>query len=235
MNELKKTLLMIRAQDQATDFVAELAISNTVMFAPMVQIKPFNVTQPIPTAHTLIFTSSNAVRLYICTTPQRGQNVLCVGSVTQKTAEDAGFTVSKIFETTQKLISYFETQPAHQHQITYPRAQIVSLDLVKQLTGMGYVANDIILYQQMFLALQPDAIILIESSPVVLPVLSQEIARRLRAELTGLKSRGLTLICISTKVAAVFDGLSGVNVKIPPKPDRASLLALVKDSLISPI
>jgi uroporphyrinogen-III synthase len=233
MNKIEKTLLMVRALDQATDFVAELDISNTVMFAPMVKIKPLNVKDPTPTAHTLIFTSSNAVRLYACRTQKRDQNVLCVGSVTQKEAENAGFTVLKIFETAQNLISFFETQTTHQNQIIYPRAQIVSLDLVKELMAMGYVANDIILYQQTFLPLPQDAKILIESSSVVLPVLSQEIAKRVQAALICSKPDDLTIICISPKVAAIFDDITGVNIKISPKPDRASLLALVKDSLIS--
>ena len=205
------------------------------MFAAMVQIKPLTVKHPISDAHTLIFTSSNAVRLYSSQTKQRGQKVLCVGSVTQKTAENAGFTVSNIFETAQNLISFYETQTVHHNQIVYPRAQIVSVDLVKELTAMGYVANDIILYQQIFLPLPQDAKTLIESSSVVLPVLSQEIAKRVQAALIGLKPDDLTIICISPKIAAVFDDLTGVNIKISPKPDRVSLLALVKDSLISPI
>ncbi|MBL4750217.1 MAG: uroporphyrinogen-III synthase [Amylibacter sp.] len=224
MNTLPTTLLMIRAYDQAVDFVAELALPNPVIYAPMVQIEQLNTGQTLPPADLVIFTSANALRLYADKTQHRG-DVFCVGSVTKRAATERGFNILQSFETAEQLIGFFRENTADTKSILYPRAETVSHDITTSLSAMGCRITGAILYRQTFLPLSDQAIKLIESSPVLVPVLSKEIAKRMRAALTPLKPRDLSLVCISPAVAAVFNGF---NVKTAQSPTRAALMEQIK-------
>jgi uroporphyrinogen-III synthase len=105
MSKQNKTLLMIRAYDQAALFVSDLAISNPVVFTPIVRIEPLNIEQTLPVADMLIFSSSNAVRFYADIENNRDVETVCVGSMTANVANDFGFKVSQTFETAKLLIA----------------------------------------------------------------------------------------------------------------------------------
>ncbi len=229
MNTPPKILLMIRAYDQAVDFVAELALPNPVIYAPMVQIEPLNTKQILPTANLVIFTSANAVRLYAGKTQHKGE-VYCVGSITKRVALDRGFNISQTFETAEQLIALFGNNVPDSNSILYPRAEIVSCDIAKELTRLGYQITDTVLYRQSFQPLSDEAIRLIESSPVLIPILSQEIAKRFCVAMTSIKPRDLSLVCISPAVAAIFDDYS---VKTAQKPTRAALIEMIKVNFVA--
>ena len=223
-----KTVLMIRAYDQAVDFVSDLAVTNPVIFAPMVCIEPLNTNQAMPSIDRLIFTSSNAVRLFANKTKDRKMDIVCVGSVTARAAAEFGFMASQLFETAAQLVASFQREAHDGAHILYPRAETVSLDIADELARTGYDVTDMIIYRQTFQPLSHDAIDLIESSSVVVPIFSMEIAKRFHEAIVSIKSHDLTLVCISGPVAAVFDGF---NVEIAPKPTRAALIARIKTCL----
>lgn len=222
---------MIRAKDQAIDFVVDLTVSNPVVYAPMVEIEPMNMGVVPPNSNILIFTSANAVGIYSTSTQDRNNSVVCVGSVTHKAAENVGFTVQNNFETTELLINFFQNQLVHNNSIFYARAETVSQDLTQILTDMGYTISDMILYRQQFLPLSQVAINLIESSLVAVPILSTEIARQFRDAIVPCSPHNLILICISSQVAAIFKGLSGFKVEIATKPTRVALIDKIKDNI----
>jgi uroporphyrinogen-III synthase len=223
-----KTLLMIRAQDQATDFVADLGVPNPVVFAPMVHIEALNVDQALPEHGTIIFTSANAVQHFARKIADRHAPVYCVGSITKRAAIKAGFSVTRAFETAGELVDFFRDLPKTTRRILYPRAETVSVDIASALSEFGFQIRDAILYRQSFLQLSDQARNLIESSPLVVPIFSQEIAKRFQKELVLRKPHDLTVICISAPVAAIFNNISGIHVKIAQKPDRAAIIAEIK-------
>jgi|GEM_PF-2166654 len=223
-----KTVLMIRAYDQAVDFVSDLAVANPVTFAPMVFIEPLNTDQTLPSFERIIFTSSNAVRLFANKTKNRSMDVACVGSVTARAATEFGFKAPQLFETAAQLVASFQRETHDGAHILYPRAETVSMDIAGELARTGYDVTDMVIYRQTFKPLSRDAIDLIESSSVVVPIFSMEIAKCFHAAIVSIKPCDLTLVCISTPVAAVFDGF---NVEIAPKPTRAALIARIKTCL----
>lgn len=231
MNNPIKTLLMIRAQKQAEDFVTELAMPNAVIYAPIVRIDPLNADDDMPHASIVIFTSSNAVRFYADRTQNRSANVLCVGSVTDRTATEYGFQVLHALDTAKQLITFVKKNIEVGASILYPRAETVSLDIADELAEVGYSVHNVILYRQTFMSLSDEGINAVESLSLVIPILSQEIAIRFRDVLVSAKPRDLTIVCISAPVAAIFDDLGGFSVEIAQKPTRSALIQQVKASL----
>jgi len=229
MNTQPKTLLMIRAYDQAVNFVAELTLPNPVVYAPMVEIEPLNAGQTLPPADLVIFTSANALRQYADKTQHRG-DVYCVGSITKRAATERGFNILQSFETAEQLVGFLRENTAANKRMLYPRAETVSHDIASSLSAFGYQVTDAILYCQTFLPLSNEAITLIESSPVLVPILSKEIAKRLLTAIAPLKPRDLSLVCISPAVAAVF---SGFNVKTAQNPTRAALIEQIKSGFVA--
>jgi uroporphyrinogen-III synthase len=223
-----KTVLMIRAYDQAVDFVSELAVTNPVIFAPMVCIEPLNTDQTLPSIDRVIFTSSNAVRLFANKTKNRSMDVACVGSITARAAAEFGFKTPQLYETAAQLVTSIQRDAHDGARILYPRAETVSLDIANELTRTDYDVTDMIIYRQTFQPLSHNAINLIESSSVVVPIFSMEIAKRFHEAIVSIKLHNLTLVCISSPVAAVFDGFS---VEIAPKPTRAALITRIKTCL----
>ena len=219
---------MIRAYDQAVDFVAELALPNPVIYAPMVQIEPLNATQTLPPADLVIFTSANAVRLYAKKINHNG-DVFCVGTITKRVAAERRFNISQTFETAEQLVSFFRANTSDNTSILYPRAETVSYDIAKKLTHFGHQITDTILYRQSFLPLSDEAVRLIESSPTLVPILSKEIAKRFRAAITPINPRDLSLVCISPTVAAIFGDYS---VKTAQNTTRAALTEQIKTGFV---
>jgi uroporphyrinogen-III synthase len=231
MNKPDKTLLMIRAYDQAIEFVAELNVCNPILFSPMVCIDPLNTKTKPPKTETVIFTSSNAVRLYADLTSDRGQNICCVGTVTAQATARFGFTVTRSFETAAKLIEYLSQTIEPIGTILYPRAETVSVDIADALSHTGTPISEMILYRQNFQPLSGEAKHTIESVAVITPILSKEIALRFRATLQTINPKQLTIICISEAVASVFDDLNGFKVEIASKPNRSALIQQIKANL----
>lgn len=231
MNDQDKTLLMIRALHQAKSFVTELAAPSPVIYAPMVRIETLNADQELPRADIIIFTSSNAVRLYAHKTHDRTSRVVCVGSITARVATERGFNVSHIFETAKQVVAYLQKNISSETPILYPRAETVSLDIADALSDARYAVHNAILYRQTFQPLSVEGIAVIESFPTIVPILSLEVAKRFKDALVSIRPMDLTVVCISVPVAAVFNDLSGFRVEIAQKPDRADLIKQVKASL----
>jgi uroporphyrinogen-III synthase len=228
MNKPIKTLLMIRAYDQAVGFVAELDVPNPVVYSPMVIIEPLDTDKDLPNTATVIFTSSNAVRLYASLTTERRQNILCVGSITSQAASRLGFTVSHSFEIASKLVIYLKQENETIGDIFYPRAETISVDIAKALSKSDKSISERVLYRQNFQPLSDEGRDVIESLPVIAPILSKEVAFRFRDAIQRLKPKDLTIICISHAVASVFDDLSNFRLEIAQKPNRVALIEQIK-------
>lgn len=231
MKTPNKTLLMIRAKDQAVDFVTELAVTTPVVFAPMVRIEPIEVTKPLPFVDGIIFTSSNAVRIYAMRTQSRSAKVFCVGSTTVRVAKERGFNVENSFPTAKDLAAFFQAHFKAKTNVLYPRAETVSFDVAGELSKAGHRVHEAILYRQTFQSLSGEGMRLIKSSSVIVPILSREAAIRFHDFLAFAKPHDLTIVCISAPVAAIFSDLSDVHVEIAEKSTRAALLSQIKASL----
>jgi len=231
MNTQNKTILMIREPAQAVDFIAELGVQVPVVYAPMVRIVPLHQGQDLPHAQTIIFTSPNALRFYATAVKARDALVYCVGTQTERAAKVAGFSVVQRFETSAQLVGYFNKMAKPVSGILYPRAETVALDIAKELAKAGHDIQDVILYRQAFLLLPDMARELIESSGLIVPIFSQEIAKRFRAALISVKPHDLTLLCISEHVAVIFDDLGGFRIKVAQKPTRADMIDQIKTDL----
>ena len=226
-----KKLLMIRDKQLATDFVDALGVQNPIVYAPMVKIEELDIKQPIPITDTLIFTSSNAVRAYCKRSTDRTVRAFCVGSITAKVADDHNIKVSKSYETVETLIDDLKASKADLGSILYPRGEVVSVDIVQALSDMQIEITEVILYKQVFQNLPSHGVSEIESSAVIVPILSKEIAGRFLEALKVLKSQNVTIICISPAVAKIFKDSIGFKVQIAAKPTRAALIQVVKTAL----
>ncbi len=233
MNAKNKTILMIRERKQAADFITKLDLQSPVVFAPMVRIVPLHTDQTWPKASEIIFTSPNAVRLYAKTTKNRNAQVFCVGSQTERMAQDNGFGIARRFETAAELVAHFNNMPKTNNGILYPRAETISLDITNELSKAGHQIQDAIIYRQTFQSLPGKARNLIESSGLIVPIFSQEIAKRFRELLNCVKPHDLTLICISANVADIFANFSGFRVEITQKPTRAAMIDSIKANLMA--
>ncbi len=222
---------MIRAKAQSADFVVELMVPNTVIYAPMVNIEPLNVDQVLPSAELIIFTSSNAARFYADRTQCRTMDIICVGSITARTAIRSGFRVSQTFKHAQDLVEYFRHSTKTKKPMLYPRAETVSLDIAHELKAFGYTISDPVFYRQNFQPLSEEGRKGIESSTILVPIFSREIAKRFHEALFSIKPKNLTLVCISAPVATIFNDLSGFSIEIAQKPTRTALIDKIKACL----
>lgn len=223
MNDRTKTLVMIRALDQAQDFVRELGLDVPVHFAPMVEIAVSKIPLDLSDTPIVLLTSTNAVRALLDAPNLEHCKAFCVGSQTALAAQAAGLVVLQEFGTAQQLLDYLRQNHDLSQALVYPRGAQISLDIGQGLRTSGYKIEDPIVYRQNPIPLSEDAKELMVQSSVVVPVLSENIAIRLSKTLQGAKTYDLMLVPLSDAIESRLIQIPNSQVIVPEKPTRAAL------------
>jgi len=223
MNDRAKTLVMIRALDQAQDFVRELDLDVPVHFAPMVEIAVSKVPLDLSETPIVLLTSTNAVRVLLDVPDLEHCKAFCVGSQTALAAQAAGLVVLQEFGTARQLLDYLRQNHDLAQALIYPRGAQVSLDIGQELRTSGYKIEDPVVYRQNPIPLSEDAKEFMGQGPVVVPVLSENIAIRLSKALQGTKIYDLTLVPLSDTIQHRLIQIPNSQAIVPEKPTRAAL------------
>lgn len=218
-----KTLLMIRPQAQAEEFVAELGMDMPVVYSALNRIDDLNPPQTADLPQPFLFTSANAVRAFARWKQPKGQTAICVGPITSDAARAAGFSVIDADGTAADVAAMVNGASA-----TYLRGEKVSFDMKAALNDRGVSVTELILYRQTPKTLTQQARQVLETKTVIMPVFSQNAARRFCAEVQEIPFYELYIAAISPMVVRHFDCVRGVKTAVAETPNRAGMLKLLE-------
>ncbi len=230
------SLLMIRPQDAAHSFVDALAqvLGRPVnaIYSPVIHIEPVTAVIDLTGVTHLVFTSANAVKRYASLTADRDIPALCVGKTTQKAALETGLNATATGKTVADFLVWSKSKILPPEPVfLYLRGAQVSFDLLPELHRSGFQAREVVLYRQIQRSLSKNALNLMQTNAVVIPVFSANSACGL-LKIDGLSGAcNVHVVCISQTVAQKFAGFPIDRLTISRTPDRAGMIAALAELL----
>ncbi|MCP5085578.1 MAG: uroporphyrinogen-III synthase [Rhodobacteraceae bacterium] len=221
---------MTRPKDQSEDFIRALKSSTgleiDVVFSPMVVIEPIEAELDISDVDYLIFTSVNGVRQLAERTSLRSVPALCVGKTTAGAALAAGFDVTSADGTGEDLLRLaLERNQLAPGRFLHVGGEDLAVDLANLLSAEGIRAQRLVLYRQTAVPLSKDAIHLLATKPVIVPLFSERAAQFFADQLENKKLFDLRILCISV---AVTKPLSRIQAEITTAPNPPGRVKMIK-------
>jgi uroporphyrinogen-III synthase len=229
-------ILMIRPKKAAQDFVksvyAECSGHIDVCYSPVVNIEPVTANIDFANITHLVFTSANAVEQFAKLSAIRNIPALCVGKTTQSAAAAVGLTAAVTGLTVADLIHWLiqQNQTLKLH-ILYLRGEKISCDLISELSLHGVAGQEQVLYRQESRILTEQAMVFLKTQPVIVPAFSANSARNFLKSVDKSNTYGFIPVCISTKVAKVFQDQDINKTIVSNTPDRAGMICSVCELL----
>jgi uroporphyrinogen-III synthase len=224
------TIILIRPFDQsisfAADFISQTGKDVAIRPCPLLRIEPVVDTIKIGGVSALLFTSTNAVRVYQSLCPPRRIRAFCVGTATTKAARDAGMIATNAEGDVSDLLElatarHMEGDPPY----LYLRGEQVTGDLAGNLCERGTPCSELAIYRQSAARMNPENLEMIKSEPVVIPVFSANSAKALMAEIKDITPHDLTITAISAAAAKPLRNLANTAVTCAPSPSRKGMIA----------
>ncbi len=225
----RPTLLITRPETQAREFVRALerraGRSIETVYSPLTKIVPLDAEIDLTGVSHLLFTSANGVEQLANRVEERGIPALCVGATTTNSARSAGFEATSADGTATDLLQLALAQ----HQVKAGRilhvgGKEISFDLAGSLASQGVNADRLVLYRQIPLALNDVAHTVLMTTPVMAPVFSMRGAKAISQEVENIPVLNISLVCISSEIAAILAALPNSAVLLAERPDRAEMI-----------
>lgn len=222
------TLLLTRPRVASERFAAacrdEIGRDIPVLISPVLDIRPIAVEVDPSEVGTFLFTSENGVTSLAGQSDLRGATALCVGDRTAEAAKAAGLTARSAGGDVEALLALVcQDRPAE--PLVHIRGAHAAGDLAGRLSGAGIAVSEVVAYDQLPMALSPEArALLAGGQPVVLPLFSPRSAALLRDE-TGSGNQKLTIVAISHAVASAWGNAGAVVAR---HPDAVSMIREVR-------
>ncbi len=220
------TLLLTRPLAQSTTFLEQCTIRLgrpiKSVISPILRIEPIGDPLNWPATHTIVVTSSNAVRRLADSL--NGRAVAAVGEATAKLAREYGADAKCLGETADAFLKRADQLSS---PVLVARGVHTRIDLASALSTRGISAESVIVYDQIEELLSPEALALLAGSqPVAVPVFSPRSAALLGAYPNNAP---LTVLAISTAVADAWPGHA--EIKVALRPDADEMCDLVTEVL----
>jgi len=191
-------ILLTRPSAQSERFAAEIGGLAEVLVEPLQEIVSTGPLPPLDPFVGLIFTSENAVRVYSQMTDQRDLPAWCVGTRTQRRAEEAGLVAraggGDATSMTRVIVENGESGPFLHLHGHHTRG-----DIVGTLNKQGVAASGAEIYEQVAIAPNRELAALAATRRIIAPLFSPRSAGLLAAHL-GPDVSGWTFLCLSDAV-----------------------------------
>lgn len=197
----KSLLLMTRPRVQAESFITDLkklGVFPNVIYAPLIDIDFFDIEVQNSVQKSFIFTSVNGVLAYCRSHIVANNLAYCVNETTALAAKSAGFRVITGNWTAKSL-----SQEVCVKNITYIRAQNSAYQLKKSLLERNIFCEEVIGYRQLPKEISNKIRATISNQSVIIPIFSSFGAKVVLDEISKLKFKLVTFLCISDSVCAV--------------------------------
>ena len=174
----------------------------------------------------MIFTSANGVNAAAALGVDRDLPAWCVGPVTTRTAQSAGWAAQMVGATAEELVAgLLRIRP--RSPLLHLRGEHSRGHIAERLTGSGLTTHAQPIYQQHLLPLSDEASIAAEGDqPVIVPLFSPRSARHFAEVWTG--SAPLWLAAISEATADPLYSLGFETLKIAAEPNPDKMQKAVK-------
>jgi uroporphyrinogen-III synthase len=223
------TIILIRPFDQsisfATEFLSQTGSDIEIRPSPLLHIVPTVDKIKIGEVSALLFTSTNAVRVYQSLCAPRRIRALCVGAATTKAARAAGLMATSADGDVSDLLELATAQHMEgDHPYLYLRGEDITGDLSEILNDRGTPCQQQVIYRQSPAHMSPDVLEIIKSDSVVIPVFSANSAKALVAELDGVTPKDLKIISISSNASKPLTDLKNITLIQSPTPSRKGMI-----------
>ncbi|GLS86216.1 uroporphyrinogen III methyltransferase [Cypionkella aquatica] len=225
------TILLTRPAQQSQRFAAQI---GGAVISPLMRPEFSTPHLPREDFSAIVLTSetgAEAAGRISATGAPLPKRAFCVGNRTADAAQKLGFEASSAAGDADDLLAHIlRAQPAG--QVLLLRGQDSAGDLQNRLVLAGIPTVSLVIYRQIALQLNDEAITILQgAAPVILPVFSPRSARILAAELRRIAA--VAPIWLAALSAAVADGFDfpTVRTEIALRPDSAAMRAAI-DALL---
>lgn len=226
------TLLITRPEPEASRFAAVLQSrfggSVQLLLAPLMEFAYGGALPELTGREVLIFTSRQGVAGFCRLSARRDLFCYAVGEATAAAAQDAGFAVTSAGGDADALLARIAGE-GRTGPFLHPRGAHVAAEIAGALRAMGHAAEDVVVYDQIAVDLDPAARAVLEGSgPVILPLMSPRSAR-LFFERVPASRAPLLVAAISRKVARMVPEGAVAALAIADTPDSTGVIAALDD------
>ncbi|MCA0042175.1 uroporphyrinogen-III synthase [Celeribacter litoreus] len=215
------TVLITRPMEDARKLAAQLPDAN-VICAPVMEIVPLSVPLPEQDLDFLILTSRHAVPM---ASGFSHLPVVCVGTATARSAREAGFDVTDVFENADKLVAAVSEKRGK--SACHLHGRHTRGDIAERLTAAGLKVASCVVYDQ---GAQPwsdaDRDQIFASETLILPVYSPRTAKIVSKRLAEFEGF-ITMIAISEACVSAWSGNPPDRIVVAERPDGEAMLRAI--------
>ncbi len=218
------TLIVTRPDQQgdnfAADVVARWGAPVRIVKSPLLKIVPVSVAPVKPDA--VIFTSTNAVVCAGTLNLLRGMTAWCVGKKTAKAAKEAGF-APIIGPGDAEGLTHDIVSAAPTGRLAHVRGRHARGDICRQLNAAGLSCTDVIVYDQVPLALSIQAQhLLAATEPLIFPLFSPRTAAILSKQ--GPFAAPIHIVALSDAVQSAVQLQGEMHMSVAVRPDATAMM-----------
>ena len=228
MSMSQVTVLLTRPEAAARRFAdrldSVLMAQISVVYSPLIEIRPVPTDVDLSAYRGVLFTSANGVAAATDAGLNRDLTAFCVGPATTRAARDAGWAAEQSGQTAEELVEHvLQARPAA--PLIHLRGRHARGDISAKLTAQGIQTDDCILYDQCALALSDAARTALRTSHVIAPLFSPRTARLFR---DSAPKGDIVIAALSQAVADELDPQAGWPTEIADQPNAQAMGRLVE-------
>lgn len=231
MSQTRPTLLLTRPKPQSDTLARALAdrlapCPPVVVISPVMTIRHRDHPVDLDGIAGIVATSANGIAALIANAAPSGLPAFCVGKTTADAARQAGMLAQAADGTGADLIQRLR-RIAPAGPLLYVRGAEMRVDVAKALKGDDFDIRNIVLYDQVPVALTDTARkILMQDAPVIAPLYSPNSAGRL-GEAAKNALAPLHLVALSSAVADAWTGPIPKTLTISPQQGGEAMLRTI--------
>ncbi|MCG6903682.1 MAG: uroporphyrinogen-III synthase [Rhodobacter sp.] len=217
----KATVLLTRPSAQAQRFAASLPATYPVVIAPVMEIVTRRSAVDLGGVGAVILTSENGARALAELADVAELTAFCIGGRTARAATELGMQAIAADGSADALVALVARHDP-KARLLHARGAETRGDVVKKLVARGFDARAVVVYDQVEIALNGQAMALLAGSGrVILPLFSPRSARLVAAQAKNARAP-LAIVALSDAVASAWAGPEpeSVTVTIAPTADH---------------
>lgn len=231
MTAMSPILLLTRPEPAASRFLAELHSAGLkdihTCISPLFEIVPTGPLPRIPETQTIVFTSANAVKMYLALGGRAAGRAYTVGQTTDQAALKAGFQTLSANGNADDLVALITQQPPT-GSLLHVHGRHTRGAVAQRIEAAGVPIDTAEIYEQSPISLTKQALAcLAGSQPVIVPLFSPRTARLFA--IANNPVAPLYIGCMSSAVAEEVNGLVVRKCLIARHPDQTSMTKVVLD------